>query len=260
MVGWLARGGGACGAIRFDLTLPDQKGHMTMDYFVAAQPSQRPAGTQLARDGFAILPPVLSAADCDALTVICEAAPLTGAGSRTLLSLEAIASLGRSLAATPSIAALLPPGAQAIQCTLFTKSDASTWSVTSHQDLSIPVHERRELVGWSGWSLKEGVWFVQPPVAVLEQMVAVRLQLDDNAADTGPLEVVPGTHVMGRLSSEAIRAATAASGKVPCVVECGGVVVLRPLLIHSSAKGRSVGSRRVLHFLYGPPLPDALAS
>jgi len=148
---------------------------------------------------------------------------------------------------------ILPP----LQCTLFSKSDGSTWSVTPHQDLSISVHERRDVPGWSGWSRKEGAWFVQPPVAVLEQMVAVRLQLDDNAADTGPLEVVPGTHVSGRLSNDAIRAA-AASGKVPCVVERGGVVVLRPLLIHSSAKGRSVGSRRVLHFLYGPPLPEHL--
>lgn len=225
---------------------------------MAAQSRQRQAGAQFASEGFAILPPVLSAADCDALIVICEAAPLTGAGSRTLLSLDAIASLGRSLAATPSIAALLPLGAQAVQCTLFSKSDVSTWSVTPHQDLSIPVHERHDTVGWSGWSLKEGVWFVQPPVTVLEEMVAVRLQLDDNAADTGPLEVVPGTHVMGRLSSEAIRVA-AASGKVPCVVERGGVVALRPLLIHSSSKGRTAGRRRVLHFLYGPPLPDALA-
>lgn len=55
--------------------------------------------------------------------------------------------------------------------------------------------------------------------------------------------------------SEVIRDA-AASRKLPCVVERGGVVVLRPLLIHSSAKGRTAGSRRVLHFLYGPPLTD----
>jgi len=224
---------------------------------MAAQPSQRLADTPFDRDGFAILPPVLSAAACEALAVLCDTAPLSGAGSRTLLALDAVASLGRSLAASPSIAALLPPGAQAVQCTLFSKSDASTWSVTPHQDLSIPVHERCDLAGWSGWSRKEGVWFVQPPVTVLEQMVAVRLQLDDNASDTGPLEVVPGTHVMGRLSSEAIRTATLA-GKVPCVVERGGVVVLRPLLIHSSAKGRSAGSRRVLHFLYGSPLLSAL--
>lgn len=226
---------------------------------MVAQPSGCPAGTAFARDGFAILPPVLSVADCDALTVLCEAVSLTGAGSRALLSLDAIASLGRSLAVTPSIAALLPPGAKAVQCTLFSKSDASTWSVTPHQDLSIPVHDRHDFGGWSGWSRKEGVWFVQPPVAVLEQMVAVRVQLDDDAADTGPLEVVPGTHGMGRLSSEAIRA-IAVSGKVACVVERGGVVVLRPLLIHSSAKGRTAGPRRVLHFLYGPSPSAALAS
>ena len=208
-----------------------------------------------ARDGFAILPRIVAASSCDALIEDLEALPLIGAGSRALLSFEGIGSLGRSLASHPSIAALLAPGAQALQCTLFAKSDTSTWSVTPHQDLSIPVRERHDAIGWSGWSRKEGVWFAQPPVEVLEQFVAVRLQLDDNAAETGPLEVVPGTHRMGRLSSEAIRDA-AASRKLPCVVERGGVVVLRPLLIHSSAKGRTAGSRRVLHFLYGPPLAD----
>jgi len=207
-----------------------------------------------ARDGFAILPRIVAASSCDALVEGLQALPLSGAGSRRLLSVEGIASLGRSLASHPSIAALLAPGAEAVQCTLFSKSDKSTWSVTPHQDLSIPVHERHDDVGWSGWSHKEGMWFAQPPVEVLEQFVAVRLQLDDNAAETGPLEVVPGTHRLGRLSSEAIRDA-AASGKVPCVVERGGVVVLRPLLVHSSAKGRTAGRRRVLHFLYGPPSP-----
>ncbi|APG06493.1 hypothetical protein BJI69_11030 [Luteibacter rhizovicinus DSM 16549] len=207
-----------------------------------------------ARDGFAILPRIVAASSCDALVEDLEALPLAGAGSRALLSFEGIGSLGRSLASHPLIATLLAPGAQAVQCTLFSKSDTSAWSVTPHQDLSIPVHERHDTIGWSGWSHKEGMWFAQPPVEVLEQFVAVRLQLDDNAAETGPLEVVPGTHRMGRLSSEAIRDA-AASCKVPCVVERGGVVVLRPLLIHSSAKGRTAGNRRVLHFLYGPPLP-----
>lgn len=221
---------------------------------MVASPSGCLSDTPFTRDGFAILPSVLSMAACDALVVMCDSAQLTGAGSRTLLSLDAVASLGRSLAETPLIATLLPPGAQAVQCTLFSKSDTSAWSVTPHQDLSIPVRERHDNVGWSGWSHKEGMWFAQPPVEVLEQFVAVRLQLDDNAAETGPLEVVPGTHRMGRLSSEAIRDA-AASCKVPCVVERGGVVVLRPLLVHSSAKGRTAGRRRVLHFLYGPPSP-----
>lgn len=208
----------------------------------------------LARDGFAILPRIVAASSCDALVDDLEALPLSGAGSRRLLSVVGIASLGRFLASHPSIAGLLAPGAQAVQCTLFSKSDTSAWSVTPHQDLSIPVRERHDLAGWSGWSHKEGMWFAQPPVEVLEQFVAVRLQLDDNAAETGPLEVVPGTHRMGRLPSEAVREASA-SCKVPCVVERGGVVVLRPLLVHSSAKGRTAGRRRVLHFLYGPPPP-----
>jgi len=66
--------------------------------------------------------------------------------------------------------------------------------VSLHQDLSIPVKERVVSNEFSGWSEKEGCVFVQPPVSVLESLVAVRVHLDHGGAESGALRVVPGSH------------------------------------------------------------------
>jgi ectoine hydroxylase-related dioxygenase (phytanoyl-CoA dioxygenase family) len=91
--------------------------------------------------------------------------------------------------------------AVAAQCTLFSKSIATNWLVPLHQDLSIPVAERVDSGRCSGWSEKEGELFVQPPVQVLEQVLALRLHLDDCDERNGALRVVPGSHLLGRLDA-----------------------------------------------------------
>jgi hypothetical protein len=75
-----------------------------------------------------------------------------------------------------------------------------------HQDHSIPVQERVVQPDCSGWSEKEAVLYVQPPVAVLESLVAVRAHLDDCGAASGPrvalLPSFPDSHRHGRLSDD----------------------------------------------------------
>lgn len=209
------------------------------------------------RDGFAIIASVISEADCDELLAELQSAEPTGAGSRTLLQREAVAAIAGRIRHHPEISELLAQHAQAVQCTLFAKGPDSRWSVTPHQDLSIPVREQRQLAGWRGWSQKEGMTFVHAPDAVLEQLVAVRLQLDEPSAENGPLEVVPGTHRLGRLSNDDILR-RAAGGRHRCMVPRGGVLVMRPLLIHASARPTDAQHRRVLQFLFGPPLPEGM--
>jgi ectoine hydroxylase-related dioxygenase (phytanoyl-CoA dioxygenase family) len=80
------------------------------------------------------------------------------------------------------------------KCTLFTKSPDKNWLFTLHQDLSIPVAERVGSSRCTGWSEKEGDLFVQPPITVLEQLVAIRLHLDDCDEQNGALRGVPGSH------------------------------------------------------------------
>jgi hypothetical protein len=209
------------------------------------------------RDGFAIVAAVVSGERCDAMVDALAQHDMDGAGSRLLLQRGPFRLIANDIRRNPEIAGLLATHAEAVQCTLFAKGPDALWSVTPHQDLSIPVRERRSLAGWKGWSEKEGVIFVQPPDAVLQQLVAVRLHLDEQTADNGPLDVVPGSHLHGRLSHNQILEYAAGHRDI-CIVPRGGALVIRPLLIHSSIKPRNDRHRRVLQFLYGPPLPDGM--
>jgi phytanoyl-CoA dioxygenase PhyH len=185
--------------------------------------------------------------------------PGTYAGIRSLLELGWCAQLADRLADEPRVRQFLPVSARAVQCTLFAKTVESNWLVSLHQDLSIPVAERIESAACSGWSQKQGETFVQPPVSVLESVVAVRLHLDDCDERNGALRVVPGSHRLGRMSPDQAHREREARGERLVSVVKGGAMVMRPLLLHAFSKSSVDSPRRVLHFVYGPAaLPGGL--
>ena len=202
-------------------------------------------------EGFCIVADVCTEPQCEALLSALPKA--SGAGSRRLLELPEIRAVVGHIRLHSRIGPLLPAGALAVQCSLFAKGSESNWAVAPHQDLSIPVAEMVSATECSGWSVKEGALFTQPPASVLGSLVAVRLQLDPGSASNGPLRVIRGSHALGRLSSEAVASLCATNQQVPCVVPRGGALLLKPLAVHASAKAHSSGARRVLHFLFGPP-------
>jgi ectoine hydroxylase-related dioxygenase (phytanoyl-CoA dioxygenase family) len=202
---------------------------------------------------FAEIAGALTAGQCGDALLGVDATGGGRVGSRNLLDLRWCQDLAVTFKVHAEIGPLLPPKAVAVQCTLFDKSADQNCLVALHQDLSIPVRERILHPECAGWSVKEGVVYVQPPVAVLESLVAVRAHLDDCGPETGPLRVVPRSHRHGRLSADAIRVLRREHGEIECIARRGGVIVMCPLLLHSSSKARSRARRRVLHFLFGPP-------
>jgi hypothetical protein len=146
--------------------------------------------------------------------------------------------------------AVLGPAARPVKATLFDKTPAANWRVPWHQDLSIAVEERREVPGFGPWSVKDGVVHVQPPIAILEGIVAVRVHLDAAGPETGALRVVPGSHRLGRLGPAETESARTELGEVVCSVAAGGAMFMAPLLLHASSASRSPGHRRVLHIEY----------
>ena len=216
------------------------------------------AVSQFKTSGYFVIPGVIDPVLNRRLGAFVRGLVNAGAGSRRLLDEAWCRHLAGALRGDARINSLLPRNALAVQCTLFDKSPAKNWLVALHQDLSIPVKERVDGPECSGWTEKEGELYVQPPVSVLEQLVAVRVHIDDCAAENGALRVVPKSHLEGRLNKEQAEALRSQNGEIVVPVGCGGVLVMRPLLLHASSEAAH-DPRRVLHFVFGrPKLPLGL--
>ena len=208
------------------------------------------------KQGFAIIPGVVP--ETDIARVIRDLAenplPRSRAGSRHAMRHPSIAKLARGPYLAGLAEEILGGGAIPFRATLFDKSPRSNWLVAWHQDKALPLRKRQEAVGWGPWSVKEGVIYAHAPASVLGQVLALRLHLDGSTLENGPLRVLPGTHTMEALDDDAIHQLAAGSTVVDCVVPRGGVLAMRPLIVHSSSKSRDEHPRRVLHIEYAPSL------
>jgi hypothetical protein len=217
----------------------------------------KPTAT-LAEAGFLVDPDVLSAEDVSALVTGLGALPSRSrAGARHLMRHPAVAALAGDRRLLRLAERALRAGARPFRATLFDKSLPSNWLVVWHQDTALPLTSRRELPGWGPWSVKSGVLYAHAPADVLEGIVALRVHLDDSSTGNGPLRVLPGTHRHGVLSDQAI--AVLASQVRPHEATCprGGVVLMKPLLVHASSKSVVSAARRVLHIEYARTLSVA---
>jgi ectoine hydroxylase-related dioxygenase (phytanoyl-CoA dioxygenase family) len=140
------------------------------------------------------------------------------------------------------------------RATLFEKSGESNWLVVWHQDTALPLVERFESAEWGPWSTKAGIHYAHAPTWALEGILALRLHLDDSTAENGPLRVIPRSHQLGVLPDERVFEIAHEQPHAECLVPRGGVLAMRPLLIHSSQKAESPAPRRVLHIEYAERL------
>jgi ectoine hydroxylase-related dioxygenase (phytanoyl-CoA dioxygenase family) len=204
--------------------------------------------------GFTIIPGVLTGKDIGHVIEELNHTPLprSRAGARHALRHPAVAEVARDPRLTALAHEILGSSAIPYRATLFDKSPGANWLVVWHQDTALPVQKRQEVQGWGPWSVKEGVVYAHAPANALSQVLALRLHLDDSTLQNGPLRVLPGTHTMGVLGDDVIHQLAAHVPAVACVVPRGGVLAMRPLIVHSSSKSRTEAPRRVLHIEYAP--------
>ncbi|HET9365657.1 MAG TPA: phytanoyl-CoA dioxygenase family protein [Candidatus Angelobacter sp.] len=208
---------------------------------------------QIEQDGYAILANVLAPHEVEQLLVSLQDAEShhrSRAGIRHLLKHPAVSQIANDPRMLELSQSVLGHNAFPFRATLFDKSSEANWLITWHQDTALPLREKHEIPGWGPWSVKEGVTYAHAPASVLEKVVALRLHLDDSTDQNGPLRVIPGTHSNGVLHDSEVESIVAKSEPVTCTVAKGGVVVMRPLVIHASSKSQSDVPRRVLHIEY----------
>jgi ectoine hydroxylase-related dioxygenase (phytanoyl-CoA dioxygenase family) len=205
--------------------------------------------------GFAILPGVFSSIEMQQLVDDLEHSTLrrSKAGVRHALKHPAVAALAEEPPLLGIVQEILGAKARPFRATLFDKSPQSNWLVVWHQDTALPLRERRHTPGWGPWSVKDGVPYAHAPANVLAGVAALRVHLDDSTAQNGPLRVLPATHRQGVVSDDMIEKISAQISPVDCVIPQGGVLVVKPLLIHASSKSQLEMPRRVLHIEYAEP-------
>lgn len=128
----------------------------------------------------------------------------------------------------------------------FDKPEQSNWFVSYHQDLTISVDRKVELDDYSKWTVKQDQFSVQPPLDILKQIYTVRIHLDDTNENNGALKVVPGSHLKGVYRPQDID--WSKETEHICDVPKGGVMIMKPLLLHSSNRTiNNNNKRRVIH-------------
>lgn len=223
------------------------------------------------RDGYAVIPDVVDAEtirnileDLERVRVDTNEAVSRRAGKafgiRNLLNvLPSARALANSSRLISFVQPILGDDAKVVRGIYFDKNRAANWKVAWHQDLTIAVQQQADVDGYGSWSIKAGIPHVQPPVSLLEKMLTIRLHLDDTDEFKGALHVLPGSHKCGRLDAEAIKAWREKTEPVVCPVAKGGVMLMRPLLLHASSPALHPTNRRVLHFEYSSSnLPSEL--
>lgn len=183
--------------------------------------------------------------------------PRSRAGMRHAMRNLNVAALARDSRLVELAQEVLGSGAIPFRATLFDKSPTSNWLVVWHQDTALPLRERREVPGWGPWSIKDGVNYAHAPASALEQILALRLHLDDSVAENGPLRVLSGTHTRGVLSDDDLHQLSTRIKPIDCLALRGGILAMRPLVVHASSKSQSNAPRRVLHIEYAASLSIA---
>jgi hypothetical protein len=210
------------------------------------------AVAELEQRGYSIVPQLVTPKEAATISRALDRIALRSAGTRNLLNLPWCHALVQRIRERLTNASALKSYYVAVQCTLFDKTPSRNWLVALHQDLSIPVAARLDNPQLGAWSKKEGGHFVQPPSEVLENLLAVRVHVDDCGPQSGPLRVVPASHKLGRLSGPDAAKLRAKLSERPCLAKRGDAILMRPLLLHASSKAVAPSRRRVLHVLFGP--------
>jgi ectoine hydroxylase-related dioxygenase (phytanoyl-CoA dioxygenase family) len=230
---------------------------------IPESPAQSDLVSAITSAGWAVTPPVVPGQSID--EVLAALAPVADdqvarGGIRNLLETSPVV---RKLAVAPAVrsiaAAVLGSNCFAVRAILFDKTPSANWKVIWHQDLTIAVRARADVPGFGPWSEKEGVVHVQPPAQLLQRMLAVRVHLDDCGAENGPVRVLPGSHVAGRLSSAQVDDWRARCAPVDCLAKRGAILAFRPLILHASSPASIPAHRRVLHLEFAvDALPEPL--
>ncbi len=181
------------------------------------------------------------------------------AGARVKPSHALSAALDSQGTLMQSIASL-DPMAKPVRTVAFNKTPDTNWGVPWHQDRVIAVADKHEVTGFDKWTRKSEVWHCEPPQHVLDEMLFVRVHLDDTDHGNGAMQIAIGSHVQGIVPA-ALAEETAHRYPIEsCKAKRGDVLVLKMLTLHGSQPSKTSSNRRVFRIDFASTdLPSPLS-
>ena len=164
-----------------------------------------------------------------------------------IASCTPLAKLAEGIAESPAFTRTAGTGWACVRAIAFNKTPDANWALGWHQDRTIAVARREDVPGFDVWSTKDGVVHVEPPVALLEGMVTLRLHLDRVVGDNAPLLIAKGSHRLGKVAERAIQSVVDASEIGTCLADPGDGWLYATPVLHASARSTSERERRVIH-------------
>lgn len=209
----------------------------------------------IAHNGFTVIEDIYTGAEVNAIIDVIESADRSGPLFRQT---DDVFAIRQFLKAVPDVAPLLlnnslkslisdifGEGYFVVKSIYFDKPGSSNWFVAWHQDLTISVDKKIDIAGYGPWTVKHNQFAVQPPLQILQDNFTIRIHLDDTDEGNGALKVLPGSHLKEICRPENID--WQHETEVSCNVLSGGIMIMRPLLMHASNRTTNNRKRRVVH-------------
>lgn len=210
---------------------------------------------KLSESGFTVLPEIFSEREIESILASINSAGTDKATFRKSTELFAIRQFLKEIPEihdqifTEKFKAIIKglPGENhfVVKSIYFDKPERSNWFVSYHQDLTISVDKKAEINNYGPWTVKQNQFAVQPPLNILNSIYTIRIHLDDTDENNGALKVIAGSHLKGIYRPGTID--WSKETKTICPVPKGGVMLMRPLLLHSSSRTTNNKQRRVIH-------------
>jgi len=217
--------------------------------------------------GFSVIDEVYTVSEIQAITDFIEALDTSNPLIRKSAAMFAIRQFIKefpainSLIFTPKLKKLIETFGGSdyflVKSIYFDKPEQSNWFVSYHQDLTISVDKKKVLDHYGPWTVKQNQFAVQPPLSILENIFTIRIHLDATDEKNGALKVIDQSHTKAIYRPETIDWDT--EKETICRVKAGGIMVMKPLLLHGSDRTVNQQKRRVIHLEFSnQSLPEDL--
>ncbi len=154
---------------------------------------------------------------------------------------------------------IAPACNKSIKSIYFDKPPNANWIVNWHQDLTINVTEKKDIPDYKNWRVMPERTIVQPNRTLLESLFTIRIHLDDCTKENGALRVIENSHNQGVIEIKEWMINKKGVERI-CEVKQGGILIMKPLLLHASKRTENEKNRRVIHIEFtDKELPDGLA-